>query len=87
MNFKELGLSKSLLWFLISIFLFFWLGSQLFGAFTNLEIQDLRITSLVTFNSRPIWFSIVVAVKASAWALSSVLIYKYAQFKVIKKNT
>ncbi|MFT7042845.1 MAG: hypothetical protein ACJAW7_001603 [Candidatus Azotimanducaceae bacterium] len=87
MNFKDQSLSKSLLWFFISVFLFFWLGSHLLGAVTNLEIQDLRITGLVTFSSRPIWFSIVVALKASAWALSSVLIYKYVQFKVSNKNT
>jgi len=82
MNFKELGISNSLLWFLISIFLFFWLGNQLFGAVTKLEIQNLRITNLVLFNSSPIWFSIIVGIKASIWVLSSVVIYKYVQSKV-----
>lgn len=87
MSIKGQDLSKSLLWFIISIFLFFWLGSQIFGVFSSLEIKDLRITSTITFSSRPIWFSIVVAVKTIAWALSSLLIYKYVQFKVGNENT
>lgn len=87
MIFKDQEITKSLLWFLISIFLFLWIGSDLFGAFTNLKVQDLRITSIIRFDSRPIWFSIVVVIKSCAWALSSVLIFKYVKFKRGSKNT
>ena len=81
MKFKELGISNSLLWFLISIFLFVWLGNQLFGAVTELEIQNLRVTNSVSFNLNPVWFSIIVSLKTLIWGLSSVVMYKYAKSK------
>ena len=56
MKFEQLGITNSLLWFFIAIFLFFWLGEQLLGAVTHLEIESLRVTNLVSFDSRPIWF-------------------------------
>lgn len=49
MKFEELGIQNSLLWFFIAIFLFFWLGNQLLGAITYLEIQNLRVTDMVYF--------------------------------------
>ena len=86
MKFKDLGFSNSLLWFLISIFLFFWLGIQLVEAFSNLEIQNLRSTDLVSFENSPIWFIFVTAFKVSFWVFSVLLIYNYVQAK-FKKNT
>ena len=82
MKFDDLGISNSFLWFLIALFLVVWLGSQLFGAFINLEILNLRTTNLVSFNSSPFWFSIVVTFKAFAWVLSLVVMYKYAKSKL-----
>jgi NhaP-type Na+/H+ or K+/H+ antiporter len=79
MKFEKLGITNSLLWFLISVFLFVWLGSQLFGAITNLEIQNLRVTDIVSFSSRPIWFSTIVSLKALVWFFSLVVMYKYAK--------
>lgn len=87
MKFEELGIKNSLLWVFTAIFLFFWLGDQLFGAVTNLEIQNLRLTDMVSFHSRPIWFSFIACFKAMAWGISILVIYKYAKFKLIKKNT
>lgn len=87
MSFKDQAISKSLLWLFISVFLFFWLGSDLFVAFTKLEINDLRVTGIVKFDARPIWFSIVVAIKVCFWIFSSVIMYKYVRFKVSKKST
>lgn len=87
MKFGELGIKNSLLWVFIAIFLFFWLGEQLFGAVTNLEIQNLRVTDMVSFHSRPIWFFFIVFFKTMAWGFSILVIYKYAKPKIIKKNT
>jgi hypothetical protein len=87
MKFEELGIKNSLLWVFIPIFLFFWLGDQLFGAVTNLEIQNLRVTDMVAFHSRPIWFSFIACFKAMAWGISILVIYKYAKSKLIKKKT
>lgn len=87
MQFKELGISNSLLWFLISIFSFFWLGHQLVGVVTDLEILNLRTTDLISFHSRPIWFSVVALLKALVWLLSITVIYKYVLTKLKTKNT
>jgi hypothetical protein len=87
MKFEELGIKNSLLWFFIAIFLFFWLGGQLFGAVTNLEIENLRVTDMVSFHSRPIWFTFIACFKSMAWAFSILVIYKYAKSKLIKQNT
>ena len=87
MEFKDLGISNSLLWFLISIFLVFWIGDQLIGAVTNLEILNIRTTDLVSFNKRPIWFSFIAIFKALVWVLSVLIAYKYVQTKFTTKNT
>lgn len=84
MKSENLGITKSLLWFLIAVFLAFWLGVQLFGVVTGLEIENLRVTDSVSFESRPFWFSFVVSFKAIAWVLSLVVIYKYAKSKLSK---
>jgi len=86
MSFKDLGISNSLLWFLISIFLFFWLGGQLIEAIQSLEIQNLRTTGLVSFEKRPIWFLFVVIFKVLFWLFSILIIYKYVQTKVTKNT-
>jgi len=86
MKFQDFGIANSLLWFFIAIFLFFWLGSQLFFAVTNLEIQNLRVTDMISFYSRPIWFSFIVCVKAMLWGFSLLIIYKYVKSK-LTKNT
>jgi len=87
MRFKELGITNSVLWFLISMFLFFWLGHQFIGVVTVLEIPNLRTNDLISFHSRPIWFSVVVLFKALVWLLSIVVIYKYVLTKLKAKNT
>jgi len=87
MQFKELGITNSILWFLISIFLFFWLGHQFIGVVTGLEIQNLRTTDLISFHNRPIWFLVVVLFKALVWLLSIAVIYKYVFTKLKAKNT
>jgi hypothetical protein len=87
MKFDDLGISNSLLWFLISIFLFFWLGNQLFGVITKLEIQNLRVTNTVLFDTSPVWFSVIVGIKTFVWAISLVVICRYVQSKINKKTT
>ena len=69
MKLEKLG-NVNLLWFLISLFLFFWLGHQLLGAIQTQEIQNLRVTDTVSLASRPIWFTLVCLVKFIAWLLS-----------------
>jgi hypothetical protein len=86
MKFEEFGIKDSLLWVFIAIFLFFWLGDQLFGAVTKLEIQNLRVTDMVSFHSRPIWFSFIACFKAIVWGFSLLVIYKHAKSK-LTKNT
>tara|TARA_Y100000782_G_scaffold112480_1_gene142788 strand:- start:54 stop:317 length:264 start_codon:yes stop_codon:yes gene_type:complete len=87
MKFEELSIKNSLLWFLIAIFLFFWLGNQLLGAVTNLEIENLRVTNMVSLNSSPIWFIFIVGFKSIAWIFSILVIYKYAKSKLSSQNT
>jgi hypothetical protein len=67
MKFEDLGIQNSLLWFFIAMFLFFWLGGQLLGAVTNLEIQNLRVTDMISLNSNPIWFAFVTVLKVIGW--------------------
>lgn len=86
MKFEELGIQNSLLWFFIAIFLFFWLGNQLLGAITYLEIQNLRVTDMVSLNSSPIWFTFVTALKVIGWVFSVLVIYKYVTSKLEKKT-
>jgi hypothetical protein len=86
MEFKRLGVSNSSLWFLVSLFLFFWLGQQLIDAVTNLEIQNLRTTDLLHFDESPAWFTIVVAFKSLAWLISALIIYKYIHNIISTKN-
>lgn len=87
MKFEELGITKNLLWFLIALFLFGWLGEQLLGAISSLEILNLRTTDYVSFDSRPIWFCFVVAVKTAAWSFSLVVMYKYTKSKLNGSST
>lgn len=82
MKFQDFGIANSLLWSFIAIFLFFGLGSQLLFAVTNLEIQNLRVTDMISFYSRPIWFSFIVCVKEMLWGFSLLIIYKYAKSKL-----
>ena len=84
MKYEELGIKNSLLWVFIAIFLFFWLGDQLFGAVTKLEIENLRVTNMVSFHVSPIWFSFITLFKATAWGWSILVIYKYAKSKLAK---
>ena len=69
MKLEKLG-AVNLLWFLISLFLVFWLGYQLFGAIQAQEIQNLRVTDTVSLANNPIWFAVVCLVKFLAWLLS-----------------
>lgn len=69
MKLEKLG-TVNLLWFLVSFFLVFWLGHQLLGAMQTQEIQSLRVTDIVSFANRPIWFVLVCLVKFVAWLLS-----------------
>ncbi len=87
MEYKDLGISNSFLWFFISVFLFFWLGDQLIGSIINLEITNIRTTDLVTFKSNPIWFILVCILKLAFWVFSVVVVYKYIQSKFSKKST
>ncbi|USD22787.1 hypothetical protein MJO52_06520 [Microbulbifer variabilis] len=84
---KGSSITDSLLWFLIAIFLAIWLGSQLYWAAVNLEIQDLRVAGVVSFSTRPAWFSFVVSIKAVAWCFSIFVVYKYAKSKLVKSTT
>ena len=86
-KFEELGIKNSLLWLFIAIFLFFWLGGQLFGSVINLEIENIRATGMVSFHLRPIWFTFIACFKTMAWAFSILVIYKYAKSKFTKQNT
>ncbi len=86
MKLEELGINNSLLWLFIAIFLFFWLGNQLLGAVTNLEIESIRVTDMVSFHSRPIWFIFIASFKATAWLFSISVIYKYAKSKFPTQN-
>jgi len=86
-KFKELGVSNSLLWFLISAFLCIWLGEQLFGAITDLEIMNLRVTNIVSMKDNPIWFIVVCILKLVVWVLSVIVLYKYLHTKFSVKGT
>lgn len=68
MKLEKLG-TVNLLWFLISLFLVIWLGDQLLGAIIKLEIQNLRISDIVSFERRPIWFVFVTLLKFIVWTL------------------
>ena len=87
MEYKDLGVSNSFLWFFICVFLFFWLGEQLIGAIINLEIPNIRTTDIVTFKGSPIWFILVCTLKLPFWLFSVVVVYKYIQSKLSKKST
>lgn len=82
MRLKQQTLASSVLWCVIAIFLAIWLGGQLYGAAINQEIQDLRVTNIVSFSVRPIWFGFVVTFKAVAWFLAILVIYKYVKSKL-----
>ncbi|WP_419227763.1 hypothetical protein [Alteromonas sp. OM2203] len=69
MKLEKLG-AVNLIWFLISLFLMFWLGHQLFGAIQTQEIQNLRVTDTVSLSNTPIWFAVVYLVKFLAWLIS-----------------
>ncbi len=86
MKFEELGIQNSLLWFFIAIFLFFWLGEQLLGAVTSLEIQNLRVTNMVSLNSNPIWYAFVTVFKVIGWVFSVLVISKYVTSKLKTKT-
>lgn len=79
-------MTKSSLWFLISMFLVIWLGYQLFGAAFLLEIENLRTTDIVTYEDRPFWFLFVVFIKSLGWGLSALLVYKYAKSRLLSRN-
>ena len=86
MKFEEIGIQNSLLWFFIAIFLVFWLGEQLLGAVTSSEIQNLRVTNMVSLTSNPIWFAFVTVFKVIGWVFSVLVIYKYVASKLKKKT-
>mgnify|MGYP004212986591 CR=1 FL=1 len=87
MKFKDFGISNSLLWFLISVFLFFWLGEQLINAIINLEILNIRTTDIVTYQDVPIWFILVCILKFTFWLFSVAVAFKYVQSKLGNKST
>lgn len=76
MKLETLG-TVNVLWFLISIFLAFWLGEQLWMAISTKEILNLRVTNMVSFSGRPVWFVFVCAIKSVAWLLSILVIFFY----------
>ena len=85
MRLSELGITDNLLWFLISLFLVWWLGQQLFHAVTTLEILNLRVTNMVAFDKSPFWFVFVLIFKTLAWAISAYVLFKYPVSKFRKK--
>jgi hypothetical protein len=76
MQFEKLG-NVNLLWFLISVFLAIWLGQQLLDAVLNLEILNLRVSNIISFKTRPLWFSFVFSLKFIAWLLSASVVALY----------
>ncbi len=86
-EYKDLGVSNSFLWFFICAFLFFWLGDQLLGAILNFEILNIRVTNTVSFKDNPIWFILVCSLKLIFWLFSAVVVYKYIQSKFSAKST
>jgi hypothetical protein len=76
MQLEKLG-NVNLLWFLISVFLAIWLGQQLLDAVLYLEILNLRVSNIISFKTRPIWFSFVFSLKLIAWLLSASVVALY----------
>lgn len=84
MKTKIAGVTDGLFCFLVSLFLFFWLGSQLFTAMTKLKIPNLRTVDTVAFEVSPLWFAFVLTIKALFWLFSIIVIYEYIRSKIIK---
>jgi len=55
-----------ILWTLISIFLVFWLGMDVWSGIFSGEIRDLRTGNILSVDNRPFWFSFVFIVKVLA---------------------
>ncbi|KMT64987.1 hypothetical protein XM47_10890 [Catenovulum maritimum] len=87
MKFKELGVSDSFLWFFICSFFVFWLGDQLIGALLHLEILNIRVTNMISFEEEPFWFIFVSSFKFAFWCFSILVVFKYIQSKLRKKGT
>ena len=68
-----------ILWIFICVFLVVWLGFDLWSGISKGEIKDLRTGNSLLLDNRPVWFSIVFALKSLAIAACLYFLYGASQ--------